>query len=289
MSTALVLGGTGQIGRSVVEGLARDGWQVVAVSRKARDARAHPGVRWLDGSLQAMPALPPRLDAILSCGPLDAFAEWMQAATIDVPRVIAFGSTSLDTKSESIDAAERELAARLHIAESRLQARAATGGIGLTLLRPTLVYGHGMDRSLSRIVAIARRFGRFALPADAVGLRQPVHAADLASAALACLSAPTSIGRTYALPGGEALPYFDMVARVLALLDPAPRLHRLPSPLFSAVAGLAKAAGQLEGFNEAMRARMRADMVFDPAPAHADFGYAPRRFDVFPGMFGSAG
>ncbi len=284
MRTALVFGGSGQIGRPLLDLLARADWQVLALSRRPRaDA---PGRRWLRGDLAHAPELPARADAIFSCGPLDHFARWYAGAGIDCPRVIAFGSTSVEVKQGSTDAAERDLAARLRAGEAGVLATASARGAAATLLRPTLVYGAGGDRTLTRIAAIAGRWHRFALPRDAVGLRQPVHVEDLASAAFAAFAAPATHGRAYALPGGEALPYRDMVARVLAALSPPARLHLLPPQAFGALLACAHAAGVAREFNRAALARMREDLAFDASPAQRDFGYAPRRFAPAAGMFG---
>jgi uncharacterized protein YbjT (DUF2867 family) len=111
---------------------------------------------------------------------------------------------------------------------------AAARAAAATVLRPTLVYGAGRDRTLTRIAQLARRWGRFALPRDACGLRQPVHVDDLAAAADACIDSVASHGRAYALPGAETLAYREMVARVLAALQPPVPLALLPASMFSA-------------------------------------------------------
>jgi len=273
---ALVFGASGQIGCPLVARLVGDGWQVDALSREARPAQ--PGVRWLHGDLAGSRSLPEQVDLVLSCGPLDAFAARFARGDVATSRVLAFGSTSLEVKQASPDAGERDLAQRLRQAEDTLFAAAAARGIAATVLRPTLVYGAGRDASLTRIAALARRLRGFALPTDATGLRQPVHVEDLADAALACLAAPATHGRAYAVPGGETLPYRDMVARALAALPSRPRLWLLPPPLFRALLLPARRLGLASGFGDAALARMREDLVFDAAPARRDFGYAPRAF-----------
>ena len=280
---ALLFGGSGQVGAAVLERLLQAGWTVDAPSRQPRASR--PGVRWLRGGFEAMPPLSPGYDAILSCGPLDHFARWHAAAAVAAPRVVAFGSTSLAVKRGSEDAAERDLAARLASAEDLLFATARARGIEAIVLRPTLVYGAGRDRTLSRIAAMARRRGWFVLPRGAMGLRQPVHVDDLAATAMAALRAEGAGGRGYDLPGGETLAYRDMVARVLAALDPPARLVELPAPLFSALAALLRAGGRLQGFGAEAQARLRHDLVFDAAPAAAALGHAPRPFRPDAAMF----
>src|SRR5690606_38010483 len=213
------------------------------------------------------------------------FARWYGTATIESPRVVAFGSTSVEVKRASADEHERDLAARLAAGESGVFAGAAARGAAATVLRPTLVYGAGADHTLTRVARLARRWRRFPLPADATGLRQPVHVADLADAALAACGALAAHGRAYALPGGEALPYREMVERVLATLEPPARVAALPPPLFRALLASARAMGIARGLGGAALDRMREDLVFDAAPARRDCGYAPRPFRPAAGMF----
>lgn len=285
MREALVFGGTGQIGRPLLDLLRRDGWRVTALSREVQGDE--PGLRWLHGALGDSEPLPAAVDAVISCGPLDVFAHWYARAALDCPRVIAFGSTSLETKADSPDPDEQDVAARLRLAETRVFEHAAVRGAEATLLRPTLVYGAGRDATLSRIAMLAGRWGRFPLPRRATGLRQPVHVDDLAWAAAACLRHPATVGQAYALPGGETLAYREMIRRVLAVLSPSPRLIELPGPLFDFAVRAARASGRLGGISEAAVDRMRRDLVFDPSPAKADFGYSPRAFRPTPDMFPS--
>lgn len=271
MREALVFGGSGQIGAALLSRLHDAGWRAVAVSREAQPDAA--GLRWLRGDLARCEGLPAAVDAIFSCGPLDLFADWYARSTIVAPRVLAFGSTSAATKGDSIDPAERDLARRLRDSERKLHAAARARGGAATVLRPTLVYGAGRDRTISRLAAMGRRFGCLPVPPGAGGLRQPVHVDDLAAAAVAACDAPAAFGTDYDLPGGETLPWRDMVARTLAAMQPPPRLLQVPAPLFA----LAVRGARLSG--KGALARLHADMVFDAGPARRDFGYAPRAFE----------
>ncbi len=276
MRTALVFGGSGPIGAALLARMLPAGWTIVAVSREAQ--RDGPDLRWLRGDLAHCDGLPDAVDAIFSCGPLDHFACWHAQAAVAAPRVVAFGSTSAEAKQASPDAAERALAAQLRDAEAMLFATAAARGVAATVLRPTLVYGDGRDRTVARIAALARRLGWFAIPRGATGLRQPVHVDDLAAAALAACDAPATHGRVYDLPGGETLPWRAMVARTLAAQSPRPRLLEVPLRVFRLALGVARLAGKGAGFGDGALSRLREDLVFDPGPAQADFGYAPRPF-----------
>ena len=284
MRHALIFGATGQIGWPLADRLQDAGWRVTAVSRQPN--RDHPGLHWIEGTLPALAEpMPDDVDAIFSCGPLDLFAQWYAQADIDCPRVVAFGSTSIDVKRGSSDKGERDVAQRLQIAEQQVFDRAAARNAQATLLRPTLIYGGGRDQTLTRIAQLAKRWNRFVLPRNAKGLREPVHVHDLADAALAACDAPATYGKSYALPGGERLSYREMVARVLAVMEPAPTLIEVPGPVFGLVLLGARALGKVGGFNAAAVARMRSDLVFDATPARNDFGYAPRAFRPTAPMF----
>ena len=283
MRTALVFGASGQIGLPLLDRLGDAGWRVHAVSRQARSDT--PGRHWLQGDFAHVPVLPRDVDAIFSCGPLDLFARWYATANVVSPRVVAFGSTSATSKHASEDEHERDVARRLLGAEASVFEASEQRGAGATMLRPTLVYGAGRDATLTRIAAMARRWGRFVLPRRADGLRQPVHVQDLADAAFAANASPVAQGRSYDLPGGETLAYRDMVRRVLACLDPPLPLLELPMPLFRAAVAAAQARGVARELTPAAVARMREDLAFDAAPARRDFGYAPRAFRPETRMF----
>lgn len=285
MRDALVFGGSGQIGVQAIERLLANDWRITAVSRVPQTDQA--ALKWLRGDLQQVQGLPVQVDAIFSLGPLDHFSHWYSKTALIAPRVIAFGSTSLQTKQESEDLPEREVAARLGDAEARIFESARQRRAGATILRPTLVYGAGRDKTLTRIASLARRTGFFVLPANADGLRQPVHVHDLADAALAVVDAENAHGRGYALPGGETLAYAEMVKRALASLQPPARLIRVPTPLFKAALAGAHALGKMQSLGSAAVARMQQDLVFDVDPARRDFGYAPRAFQPTDGMFSS--
>lgn len=281
--TALVFGGSGQIGVPLLARLLVEGWQVYAVSRSVQPSS--PGLVWLRGDFGCVENLPTHIDAVFSAGPLDLFSRWYAQSPVETPRVIAFGSTSADIKQDSVDAGERDIAARLVEAEQLIVGAATARSSAVTLLRPTLVYGAGRDLTLSRIAAIARRTGFFVLPGGAKGLRQPVHVEDLADAAVAVLDRTLTHDRVYALPGGETLEYREMVRRMLASLQPPVRLMEVPAPMFRVAVSLAQGFGRLRGFNAATLARMREDLVFDMAAAHQDFGYTPRAFRPEARMF----
>ena len=145
-----------------------------------------------------------------------------------------------------------------------------------TILRPTLIYDEGRDENVSRIARLVRRFHVMPLSGRGEGLRQPVHAADLAVGALAAAKTPAANDRAYDLVGGETLTYRAMVDRVFEGLGKAPRSLPMPTWLFSLLMRLAKPF--YPGATAAMGTRMGQDLTFDSSSATRDFGWSPRDF-----------
>lgn len=282
---ALVLGASGQIGRFLLPELVARGVDVEAVSRDAQPAL--PGVTWRRFDLYVNGDAAQRPDVVFSAGPLDGLLNWLSRTRHRPVRIVAFSSTSAATKLESPDPSERELAAHLQRCEQTLVAHCDARDIGWTILRPTLIYGCGMDANLSRIAALARRWRIVPLPRDAIGLRQPVHAHDLAICAWAAANTGCSLRRRYDLSGGEAVSYLEMVRRTVACLTPPGRVLPLPARLFRGVAALAARFRVVSDFGPGMLERMRQDLVFPTDDAERDLGWSPRPFrpdaEQFPG------
>jgi nucleoside-diphosphate-sugar epimerase len=191
-------------------------------------------------------------------------------------RLVAFSSTSRFTKQDSEVAGEQAVAARLERAEADVEAFCAQHGVAWTILRPTLIYDEGHDGNVSRLAGLIRRFGVLPLSGGGGGLRQPVHAQDLAVGALAAASAPAAFDRAYDLVGGETLTYRGMAGRIFEGLGRRPAVIALPPALFALALKLASPF--LPGATAAMGTRMGRDLTFDSSDAVRDFGWAPRDF-----------
>ncbi|MFT3996951.1 MAG: NAD-dependent epimerase/dehydratase family protein [Asticcacaulis sp.] len=195
-------------------------------------------------------------------------------------RIVAFSSTSRFTKTFSPEPEERRVVELLSEAEARIEAFCATHDVAWTILRPTLIYDEGRDQNVSRIASMIDRMGVFPVCGKASGLRQPVHARDLARAALAVLATEATKDKAYDLSGGETLSYRDMVARVFAAKGRPERIIALPEGVWRlgfGVLGLIRPGAALKG-NVNMALRMNTDLIFPHDAARRDFGYDPAFF-----------
>ncbi len=268
--THIVFGGSGQIGQFLLPRLVALGEpSVCALSRSAHSGQ--PGVDWLRGALPDAPGLPQEPTALISLGPLPEFAEWLERASLrSQPRVVAMSSMSALSKADSPDPSERAMIATLVAAEQRLIACCERRGLRWTLLRSTLIYGAGTDKSLAPIARAAMRWRVFPLP-QGRGLRQPVHADDLALAVLGALEHPRSAGCVIAVGGGERMRASEMFARVRAGLPVGTLPLPIPRALFGVLATLLPRRA-------AMVARLDTDLVADNADAQRLLGLHARPF-----------
>ena len=284
MSTFLIFGASGPVGGFLLPRLLARAVSVQAVSRTPPRASATPLLQWFAADLFD-PAIdvPAGADVIVSLGPLDAFSIWFERAQpAAVRRVVALSSMSAESKRASPDPGERDVAARLVAAEQRLARAAQARGIVWSVLRPTLVYGDGRDRSLAPIARFARRWHVLPIPIGADGLRQPLHADDLAAAVAAVVDCPVAAGKVYPLGGGERLRFDDLLRRLRAALPGI--VLPLPVPrLVLQIAQRLRAGNALIG-GAALR-RLGEPLLANNGAAAQDFGYAPRPFiagDVLP-------
>src|SRR5690348_2511851 len=266
----LVFGASSQIGFFLLPMLAERGARVLAVSRRAQ-VGGKGGVTWLRGELPERPPLDvAEVEAIASFGPLDALAAWLERNPVPgLRRVVATSSMSAESKRHSPVPAERALAQRLRDAEAALASVCERRGVAWTVLRPTLIYGAGMDRSLTPLARRAMRTRVFALPPGR-GLRQPVHAQDIALAAIAAMRRPESAGHVIPIGGGERISAAQMFARVRSSLP----VRTLPVPVPRIAVSLAQRLPDLRG----PLSRLDQDLIADNAELERLLDIHPRGF-----------
>jgi nucleoside-diphosphate-sugar epimerase len=279
-----VLGASSLVGLRLLPVLADAGWQVLAFSRQTVESGL--GVAWRRLPVAEHPSPQPS-----SQRGEDVTPYWICVAPIwvlpdyfamlesaGVRRIVVLSSTSRFTKVGSGNTAENAIAARLIAAEERVQAWAASCGVEWVILRPTLIYGEGRDKNVTEIARLIRRFGFFPLLGKAQGLRQPVHAADVAAACCAALLSPGAVNHAYNLSGGETLTYRAMVERIFTAMHRRARFVTIPLGAFRLAIACLRCLPRYRKWTTAMAERMNQDMVFDHSAAARDLGFSPRVF-----------
>ena len=234
----------------------------------------------------------------ISFGPIWLLAPFIEQLARDHPErltglrgLIACSSSSAITKRFAANRFDRELVARLSAAEEHLLATCHRLQVPCRILQPTLIYGqvgpYG-DRNLSRLLQLLRRLPCLPLPAQS-GLRQPIHASQLAAVALQLAQQlggagwDPSLPERIALGGDTTLTYAAMISALQQAQPPGDaarrcRLLPLPNRLFFSLSTplLLRSPKAFEAV-----LRMGANLS-GFTPAHQLLGREPQTFPVLP-------
>jgi hypothetical protein len=272
---------------------AEPAWPLHSYSRRSA---AHPADFTNPAAFR--PAGEPGAGAIwISFGPIWLLAPFLEQLAREHPErlagmrgLIACSSSSAITKRFAANSFDRQLVARLTAAEDQLLATCRRLQVGCCILQPTLIYGlvgPYQDSNLSRLLQLLRRLPLVPLPAH-TGLRQPIHARQLAAVAFSLVRQLSAAGWDPALPvriplGGDVQLSYRAMLQALQQAqppgDPARRCRLLPIPnrLF-----LLLAAPLLLRSPKAFEAvlRMGADLA-GFLPAHQLLAEPPQPFPAF--------
>ncbi len=219
MPKALVLGGTGFVGRHVCEKLQRAGWSVTVPTRRAVNAASvqHlPRLTVIEADVHdpaALARLLPGHDAVVN---LVAILHGSEAAFerthVELPRKIAAACLASGVRRllhVSALGVVEDGPSMYQRSKARGEALLRAAGLDLTVLRPSVIFGAG-DRFLNLFAQLQAVFPVMPL-AGASARFQPVWVEDVASAVVACLQDAATAGQTYDCAGPEVLTLADLV------------------------------------------------------------------------------
>lgn len=173
--SALLIGASGAVGRELGPLLEAEGWHC---EYRARNCPDSPNWQALDLGTNTCP---PEQPVIFSLGPLDLFTAWLQRNSPNgARRVIALSSISVVTKRDSSRFEEQQVSARLANSERLLHEVALDNQIALTIVRPNMIWDGVHDQNVATLLRFARRWRFLPRPWTEGGLRNPIHAKDLA-------------------------------------------------------------------------------------------------------------
>jgi len=283
--TVLLTGASSQLGVFLIPRLLAAGFRVIALSRRASGDSTgpdeqlmwkHPGSFGI-GSTGGESGLPERVEMLISCGPIEIASE----AVILCPgleRVVVFSTSSVFTKASSPDGSENRQIVDILAREAQLEALCSDRGLALAVFRPTLIYGCGLDRNISLLAAWIRRLGWLPLAGGAGGLRQPVHADDLASLAVNALLTDKPVNLDSPACGGTTLTYRQMVELIFDALEKPRRIISLPPWMMASLVRLLGLLPRWRRVNPQMVLRQNTDLVFDDSALKEYLDFRPRPF-----------
>ena len=146
------------------------------------------------------------------------------------------------------------------------------------LLRPSMIYGPGDDRNISRLATGLRRRRILPIPGQGCYLHQPVYVEDVVAAILAAAAKPGIDHRCYALAGLEPLSYDALVDAVGAAIGVRPFKIHLPLWLVLCGLGAARGMGLRPAVDRAQVLRLQEDKAYSIVEAQTDLAYVPLAF-----------
>lgn len=281
-NSLLILGGSSLITHYLLPRLQKDARSAVVVARQPIVLPA--GCDFVSfADLRSGRWRAPDGCCIASLLPLPALIPLL-ALFVRAREIVALGSTSVFSKAASGDPSEREMALVLRQAEAALSDWSHAHGVPSTLLRPTLVYDGLGDKNIARMARFIRKWRVLPLARPARGLRQPIHADDVAVAMLSALGGGGEPHRVFNIAGGEQLTYRTMAERVFRSLELPPRLLMMPAGLLRFAFSVGSRVGLMHetAFGGSVFQRMNDDLIYDIAPGLEAIGYQPRPFNPSP-------
>jgi nucleoside-diphosphate-sugar epimerase len=208
------------------------------------------------------------VDAILHVAGIEYASSVVRAAgRAGVERVLIVGSTSTHSAHDFRSGPKL-----------RMEELVRGSGLAWTILRPTMIYGSERDRNVHRLLRFLDRSPVFPIFGPGTNLWQPVYYEDCARGIFEALERPTSVRRSYDLPGADPLAYLDLVKTAAAALGRSPRIVRLPiEPVRLALAAAERLRLPLP-VDSGQVMRLREDKAYPYEKAGRDLDYTPRPF-----------
>lgn len=276
-----ILGASSQIGRVLIPRLESHGYLVFPISR-AHEKSINESGKFLYDEINfcVIPKIE-NADVVINLAPLPLINRAIDIAKIlKAKRIIAFGSTGRFTKIDSTSDIERDFVFQQKKAEDFFSKNCKNLSIGWTLFRPTMIYGNDMDKNISFIRSLIRKFGVFFIPFGANGLRQPVHVNDLANACILAIESDLTINKSYNLGGLDVIPLRDLVIRIFQSENKKAILIQIPKLFFIILISILSKYKKYNFLRKEMVDRMYQNLTVDNSAAMRDFSYNPQFFSL---------
>ncbi|WP_295766118.1 NAD(P)-dependent oxidoreductase [uncultured Oscillibacter sp.] len=195
------------------------------------------------------------------------------AAENGVRRMILVHTTGIYSRYKAAGEEYRQIDAAVYgIAEE--------GGIGLTILRPTMIYGTLEDGNVVEFIKMVDKLSPMPVVSHGRYLLQPVHAADLGRAYCQVLChLEETAGKDYILSGRDPVLLMDLFRMIAEELGVRRRFLSVPFPAAYAGAwGLYLLSLTRADLREKVQ-RLCEDRAFPHEEAVRDFGYDPMPFE----------
>lgn len=152
--------------------------------------------------------------------------------------------------------------------------------IGITVLRPTMIYGSSRDQNMYKLISFLHKIKFFPMFGKGQNLMQPVHARDLGNAYYNVLvNRSTTFNKGYNLSGKRPMTYMKLVRTVSNTLGRKNIIIKIPLWVSILAARIYNAINKNAIISVEQVLRMQEDKAFSYQDAERDFGYSPMTFE----------
>lgn len=297
-SRITVIGGSGFIGRQIVEKLAREGVRLIVLTRNADRAKflrpmGSPGQITLISGQASDDAILEQVvehaDAVINTVGILAESGQQKFATLQAelparigqilseksyasapqPRVIQLSAIGADASSNSRYArtkAEGEAGLLAHFPHA-------------TILRPSLVFGAG-DGFFNRFAGMAMTAPALPVIGGGKNLIQPVYVGDVANAVVNALKDDSTAGKIFELGGPEVMRFSDAMRYLLTCIRRKRMLLNVPFPLMHMAATAMSVLPNPPVTNDQLKLLKTDNIVAGDALTLHDLDIEPTAMDV---------
>ena len=269
-----VTGATGYTGQRVVAELLQREQVVRCLVRTTSDTSALDQESLVTGDLEAVDDWAPALNnvnAVVSVAHIEYAPFVIEACKRHgVSRVIFLSSTWRFSKVHTPAVAS----------VIRGEEAVEQSGLDYTILRPTMIYGPGDDRNISRLRAFMKRWSVMPIFGSGTHMVQPVFVDDVALAVVDALFCADAIGKSFELAGAHALSYTHMIDVLAKSLGRSVVKVHIPLFLGLGMAVLGNRFFSHFPIQEDQIRRMKEGRAFDISAAKDAWGYDPLSFEA---------
>ena len=229
-----IAGGSGFVGRHVVEALRARGHVVIVLARGRRGLPLGAELVPCDLAHEALP-----VGALDGCDALVNLAgikreegtQTFEAVHVEATRRLLAACAEAGVRRFvhlSVVCSRSDPRLPYHDTKWRAEEAVRTSGLDFTVLKPAVIYGPG-DDMVTHLVRMIRFAPLFPVVGRGDSILQPVDVRDVAEAVAAALDRPRSIGGTYDVVGPDRLPLAEVVRIVADGIGL--NVHIVPTPL----------------------------------------------------------
>jgi NADH dehydrogenase len=280
-----VAGGTGFVGRHVVEALRARGHSVLVLARGRRGTPLGAELVPCDVAHDPLP-----LDLLRGCDALvnlagikrEEGAQTFEAVHVSAAHRLVAACHQAGLRRfihVSVVCSRPDARSPYHDTKWRAEQAVRLSGLDFTILKPGVIYGRG-DDMVSHLVRMIRFAPVFPVVGRGDSILQPVDVRDVAEAVAAALDRPRSVGGTYDIVGPDRPTLGEVVRRVADAVGLGVWIVPTPISVQRAAVRVMDAV-MPEPLSTPAQLQMLVDGLYgDTKPARRDLGLVPRPFTV---------